>query len=67
MKIELDLKNDELFVLKGAINQVIDRNVEFICREFVHEQMKDKVKNENGVLCRILTELNKQTQRRITL
>lgn len=67
MKIELDLKDDEIFILKSAINQVIVRNAEFICREFVHEQMKDKSKKENHILCAILTQLNKQTKRRITL
>lgn len=36
-------------------------------KKFVHELKKDEVKSENGILCAILTQLNKQTQRRITL
>lgn len=67
MKIELDLNDNELSILKWAINRAIDSNLKFLCDEFVHEQKKDEVKRENGILCGILTKVNKQTQRRITL
>lgn len=67
MKIQLDLNENEIFILKGAINRAIDSNSKFLCDEFVHELKKDEVKSENGILCAILTQLNKQTQRRITL
>lgn len=67
MKIELDLNDNELSLLKGAINRAIDSNFKFICGEYVHEQKKDEVKRENCILCGILTKVNKQTQRRISL
>lgn len=67
MKIELDLNDNELSILKGTINRVIDSNLNFLCNEFVHEQKKDEVKRENSILCGILTKVNKQTQRRISL
>lgn len=67
MKIELDLNENEIFILKGAINRAIDSNLKFLCDEFVHKLKKDEVKSENGILCAILTQLNKQIQRRITL
>lgn len=67
MKIELDLNENEIFILKVAINRAIDSNLKFLCNEFVHEQKKNEVKRENGILCEILTKVNKQTQRRISL
>lgn len=67
MKIELDLNDNELSILKGSISRAIDSNLKFLCDEFVHEQKKDEVKRENSILCGILTKVNKQTQRRISL
>ena len=67
MKIELDLNDNELSILKSVIDRVIANNFKFLCDEFVHEQKKDEVKRENGILCEILTKVNKQTQRRISL
>jgi len=67
MNIELNLNENDIFILKSAINQVITSKYEFISSEFVHEQMKDKAKNENEVLCKILTQLNHQARKGITL
>jgi hypothetical protein len=67
MKIELDLNDNEIHILKVALDRAISSNFIFICSEFVHEQKKDEVKRENSILCGILTKVNKQTQRRISL
>jgi predicted secreted protein len=63
MNIELNLNENDIFILISAINQVITSKYEFISSEFVHEQMKDKAKNENKVLCKILTQLNHQARK----
>lgn len=67
MKIELDLNDNSLSILKEAINIAIERNLNFLCDIYVHEQKKDEAKSKNKNLCAILTQLNKQTQKRITL
>lgn len=42
MKIELDLNDNEIHILKVALDRAISSNFVFICSEFVHEQKKDE-------------------------
>lgn len=66
MKLEIDLNDKEVYILKSAINRAIDSNLKFLCDEYVHDQKKDEVKCENVILCAILTKVNKQIQRKIS-
>ncbi len=66
MKIELELNDDEIILLKCAINLSIFKCDDFLGDEFANEEKKDDVKKEKVMLCNLLTKINEQTKKRIS-
>ena len=66
MKIELELNDDEIILLKCAINLSIYKCDGFLCDEFANEEKKDDVKKEKVMLCNLFTKINEQTKKRIS-
>lgn len=60
MKINLDLNEDEIFILKKAIDITLDKNFKYISNIYVNDQSIDITRKENKVLCKILTSINHQ-------